>query len=794
MNSKKLEMRVRALMQTVVVLALICTSAAIVTPASAATPPANDDFFSAKKFIYPSGGQSMYDMTASTTDPDDPFLTCDGFGQGEASIWYTYTPATSGEITLSTANSAYDTIITVFMAEEPSDPFTLFEVGCNDDATFLTTTSSLTMAVRGAVKYYFEVVRKSGTAVSTPDALRFSYSFVSKPILLPGVLYDGSDDEIIYSPVGWLLFPVLPGYTYMGNVHIGNNPGDSVTIFFDGSGVQVCYVTGPQMGNMNAYIDGVFVATIGQGSGTYNYTCWDTPFLPIFGSSSLVEDNVHKLVLQHAGPAGTKVNIDTFEVYYQNDFIPPGYIYDLTATPTTGVGRVGLKWTATGDDFYMGRVTANEVRYSLDPIVDEPSWDAATPYVVSGVPLYTAGKLQTVVIAGLVPNLTYHFNVRGVDDVGNIGDLSDDVTAVATGGTPVGIGTYDDKSSYWSYTGTWSVVSSPGNINNYIHVANQLGSTASLYFTGTQFRLYYNTGLGMGLMDLYLDGVYLTTIDEDFLYTVQMTYVSPILTLGPHLLKLVQKTVPYINFDGAAVFIIDDGGPPDHVSDLTAFPGFDAGTVDLFWTAPGDDPGGVGRASLYEVRYSTSPILTDADFSAATTATGIIPAPQDAGFIEGMTVTGLAPGVDYWFAVHTNDNAGYTDLSNTDTAAASIGSLSYMPSGWYENDDPAWLFNGLWSYIYSASASGGSISSSGYTGSTAAFLFTGNGFTIYYQTGRRNGVLGVFIDGLQVGSINQKNRYTQYQLSRTWNVPFGNHTVQFITSGPGNVDAIEILP
>ncbi|MEW5938746.1 MAG: hypothetical protein AB1750_03720, partial [Chloroflexota bacterium] len=248
-------------------------------------------------------------------------------------------------------------------------------------------TSSMTMAVRGAVKYYFEVVRKSGTAVTPPDAFRFTFSFVSKAVLLPPVLYDGTDDEIKYSPVGWTLVPILPGVVYKGSIHVGNNPGDSVTIFFDGSGVQFCYVVGPDMGNMNVLIDGVFVGMLGQGSGLYEYTCWDTPPLPIAGSASLAEDNVHKLVLQHAGPAGKKVNIDTFQPYYHFDFIPPGVIDDphgaLTATTGTSTGKVTLSWIATGDDGYMGRVFKNEIRYSLDPIIDQASWDAATPYVTN---------------------------------------------------------------------------------------------------------------------------------------------------------------------------------------------------------------------------------------------------------------------------------------------------------------------------------------------------------------------------------------------------------------------------
>src|SRR5262249_44176841 len=61
----------------------------------------------------------------------------------------------------------------------------------------------------------------------------------------------------------------------------------------------------------------------------------------------------------------------------------------------------------------------------------------------------------------------------------------------------------------------------------------------------------------------------------------------------------------------------------------------------LAWTARGDD-GTTGRATSYDVRYSSAPI-TEANWDAATPAAGE-PAPQAAGSAETFTVTGLDPG------------------------------------------------------------------------------------------------------------------------------------------------------
>jgi phosphodiesterase/alkaline phosphatase D-like protein len=75
-------------------------------------------------------------------------------------------------------------------------------------------------------------------------------------------------------------------------------------------------------------------------------------------------------------------------------------------------------------------------------------------------------------------------------------------------------------------------------------------------------------------------------------------------------------------------------------------------TIALTWTAPGDDAG-VGTATSYDLRYSTSPI-TSGNFASATTVAGE-PTPQIAGTSQGMTVSGLSSNTTYYFAIETSD-------------------------------------------------------------------------------------------------------------------------------------------
>ena len=85
-------------------------------------------------------------------------------------------------------------------------------------------------------------------------------------------------------------------------------------------------------------------------------------------------------------------------------------------------------------------------------------------------------------------------------------------------------------------------------------------------------------------------------------------------------------------------------------------------SVTLVWTAPGDD-GHLGRATAYDLRYSTEPI-TAANFLSARSAIDL-PAPGAAGALQTATVGGLSTGTDYYFALRTRDEVGnWSALSN----------------------------------------------------------------------------------------------------------------------------------
>lgn len=96
-------------------------------------------------------------------------------------------------------------------------------------------------------------------------------------------------------------------------------------------------------------------------------------------------------------------------------------------------------------------------------------------------------------------------------------------------------------------------------------------------------------------------------------------------------------------------------------------------SVRLRWTAPGDD-GRVGRATAYDLRYSTSTI-TAANFALAVQVIGE-PAPAVAGSAESFTVSGLTSGITYFFAIKTKDESNnWSTVSNATVRAATVSTI-----------------------------------------------------------------------------------------------------------------------
>lgn len=781
----------RAVLHGLTALGILFAAAASASPAYAAAP-SNDLINKALKITQTSQAFTIYNVNQATTSvATDPLLSCTG-NQGKNSVWFTFTPSSSGEVNINTINSQYDTVLAVFQ-DDPLVPGSLLELGCNNNAGGATT-SALKLVLRGGVKYYIEVVRKTGATITNTARLHLAYSFASKVVAWgepAGKNWDSTASKLFTYSDGWQLYPVTGALN--GSIQISNNENNKAVTYFDGIGFDLTYAYKSNSGHLEVYVDDVSQGTIYQNA-AFDY--------PQVWSSPAYTDGIHKLELRHLDP-GTEVNFDYITVYSFPDVIPPAQITNLVASTSATTGKVTLKWKAVGDDGKVGTATSYELRYFVDPpapgcIVD---WAMGTPYT-NGLPKpAVAGTNQQFTLIGLVKNQKYYFCMAAVDEAGNRGTPSNRASATATAAPPYGTGTYDDNAKGWTYVGNWELVNDPDARYNTVHVSKKIGDTASFAFTGSQFVFTYLTSPVGGLMDLYIDGVLTTTIDQYTYYPNSFYYTSPILANGPHVVRFEHMTQVQVTVDQLYVWKSTDGGSPDPITDLVANPGASNGQVDLTFTTTGDDPGNVGSAEKYEIRYSPTPINNLVDWDFAEPVAGAIPLPSAGGVVENITVGGMTPGARYFLAVRAFDDSWFDVLSNDDVVNVTYTG-AYETAGFYQESHSTWRFITAapagWVTILDANASGGAYRrlTNAPAGSMARFWFNGTKFRLFFLKDVKYGKLVVYVDGKKRGTIIQTNSVPLWK--QYWESPVfaaGNHVVEFRVEGTrANIDYIRIYP
>jgi phosphodiesterase/alkaline phosphatase D-like protein len=383
------------------------------------------------------------------------------------------------------------------------------------------------------------------------------------------------------------------------------------------------------------------------------------------------------------------------------DTTAPDAVTNLATSAATS-STITLSWTAPGDDGSSGTAESYDLRYSTSAI-DASNFSSATQ--VSGEPAPQAsGSSESVVVSGLNAETTYYFAIKTADEAGNVSTISNVPTGTTLAGStdPLSItnlsantgGSYTVKydalnaSADDVYTDRdYNFSSVPAALagKTYIQTANNDKSNTGLQVTfdiNQECTVYVGhddrfssipswmsgwTNSGMSVVVSDGDSTGATLYSKVFAAGTVTLYENPVNGEGNNMYNIV--VVP----TGGGT--PSDTTAPDAVTNLAASNATTT-SIDLAWTAPGDD-GSTGTASSYDIRYSTSAI-DETNWSSATQVLGE-PAPQAAGSSEAVTVSGLASDTTYYFAIKTADEVGNisavsnspseTTLVDTDTTA-----------------------------------------------------------------------------------------------------------------------------
>lgn len=409
---------------------------------------------------------------------------------------------------------------------------------------------------------------------------------------------------------------------------------------------------------------------------------------------------------------------------------PPANIADLS-TGTATFSSIALHWTAPGDDGSTGTATEYDIRYAAFVITDA-NWNSAAQVTGEPSP-QPAGSAENFTVTGLNSTTTYYFAIKTADEIPNWSGLSNIAAGTTSDvptppEPPILVAPADGAIDLTQPVELdWNIIS---GVDYYqLQLADNSAMSSPLRDTTTQNSGYSADNLDNGatyywrarahnqygwgnwsvirnfttvcpqpdppLLVSPADGATDVPVPVLFdwadvtgatLYHLQVdetsNFASPVVNTNSsasyyNATNLIDGQSYYWRVraqddcgwsDWSTVWNINtvDTALPAAVGDLLAATGDGHGEIDLTWTAVGDD-GTVGTATSYDIRYSLSTI-NNGTWNSATRVNGE-PAPQPAGTGEQFTVTGLEPGVTYYFAMKVADESGNeSPLSNVTSA------------------------------------------------------------------------------------------------------------------------------
>ena len=277
-------------------------------------PPANDDFADAVTISGASGSLSLGSTKYATTEPGEPSPS-----YGSASVWYRWTAPATGDITLSTAGSRYDTVLGVY-AGTAVDALTRVASSDNEDPANEVYTSKAVAHVRAGVTYSIAVAGWEGWT----GPLKLAWSFAADPVTpspptatvtaTPSPTPTPTPTPIVALPPANDRFAAATRLTGNRGESSGTTAGAGVETgerVFHGAGSRSVWFTwkAPRSGTVTFKADGSFAPMLAVVSGTKlaNLRVLDTDTTAPMGKvrAKVVKGKTYRIVLDgRAGATG----------------------------------------------------------------------------------------------------------------------------------------------------------------------------------------------------------------------------------------------------------------------------------------------------------------------------------------------------------------------------------------------------------------------------------------------------------------------------------------------------------
>jgi len=375
---------------------------------------------------------------------------------------------------------------------------------------------------------------------------------------------------------------------------------------------------------------------------------------------------------------------------------------------------------------------------------------------------------------------------------------------------------YDQTDSRISYSGAWATYSTTSAWKSSYGRTSSSGGSVTLTFFGTRLNWIAMKGTTTGLADVYLDGVFQTTVD---LSAPIASYQQDVWSTGDlsekvHTVRIVRSSASlsgkYLTLDAVDVVGTLLGG--GRVEQQDSRLGYSSGWTAL--SASGASGGSYRRASASGATVYVEFTGTDLAWIATKgLSMGKAWVSVDGGAAESVD---LAAGSTMYqqkvwetgpLTLGDHEVKIWRDASNpsgkyiTVDAFDVVGSLS-KTYAWllYQQTDFRMLYTGSWSTVSDSAASGGSYKRTSSTSAYLDFMFSGRQFEWIATVGPAMGKAEVSIDGGPAVIVDLYAESVLHQ-QKVWVSPVlsdGYHRVQIevaATSAPGayiTIDAVNV--